>query len=322
MFWTSNAAEYCLATPGATLTTTPLHRTSILNSIGSGIINASITSRPPADCVIAARLPPTSATPPFASTFDALRQIARHEGLPSLWRGLSPTLAMAVPGNVIYFAGYDALRASSLFGSLSPTVAPLAAGAVARVAAAAVVSPVEMFRTRLQAFRGNNGGDVGRSGTDARAKGGSVFRDTMGGMGELVRTNGLRSLWRGLTLTMWRDVPFSAIYWWGYEAVRDGLADVRGDGGSDRKSRSHATTFVDAFMAGASSGAVALGGDDAVRRGQDETAGGERRGRCWCEPWGGEDIAAGAAVDAAALVPHLPDGRVSRACSGGGRHGA
>lgn len=34
----------------------------------------------------------------FNSTIDGLRKIARNEGLSTLWRGLSPTLAMAVPG--------------------------------------------------------------------------------------------------------------------------------------------------------------------------------------------------------------------------------
>jgi hypothetical protein len=44
------------------------------------------------------------------STWDGLRKIAQNEGPKTLWRGLSPTLVMSVPANVIYFAGYDWLR--------------------------------------------------------------------------------------------------------------------------------------------------------------------------------------------------------------------
>lgn len=44
------------------------------------------------------------------STFDGLRKIARNEGFTTLWRGLSPTLVMTVPANIIYFTGYDWLR--------------------------------------------------------------------------------------------------------------------------------------------------------------------------------------------------------------------
>lgn len=63
---------------------------------------------------------------------------------------------------------------------------------------------------------------------------------------------------------MWRDVPFSGIYWWGYEAVRNKLTDVRDPPHSrtrprsnSRDSSNHTSTFVDSFVAGATSGAIA-----------------------------------------------------------------
>lgn len=65
-------------------------------------------------------------------------------------------------------------------------------------------------------------------------------------------------------MTMWRDVPFSGIYWWGYEAIRNRLTDMRDPPHSRRRSRSksrdssnHTSTFVDSFIAGATSGAIA-----------------------------------------------------------------
>lgn len=36
----------------------------------------------------------------------------------------------------------------------------------------------------------------------------------------MVMKDGVYSLWRGLTPTLWRDVPFSAIYWMGYEECK------------------------------------------------------------------------------------------------------
>ena len=183
----------------------------------------------------------------FTSTFDGLQKIARNEGMLSLWRGLSPTLMMAIPGNIIYFAGYDGLRSnprSPVRNYVPEVYAPLVAGATSRVAAAMVVSPIEMFRTRLQATAGK--GET------------SVFVETLKGMGHLAQTQGYTSLWRGLTLTMWRDVPFSAIYWWGYEAVRNALTEARDQrNGLEGKSRSRLPTFTDSFIAGATSGAVA-----------------------------------------------------------------
>ncbi|KAJ4296092.1 Carrier protein, mitochondrial [Collariella sp. IMI 366227] len=93
----------------------------------------------------------------FTSTFDGLRKIARHEGVTTLWRGLSPTLVMAVPANIIYFTGYEWLRfnpSSPITHSIRDEYAPLVAGSAARILAATSVSPIELFRTRLQAAQG------------------------------------------------------------------------------------------------------------------------------------------------------------------------
>ncbi|GAB7352096.1 hypothetical protein MBLNU459_g2596t1 [Dothideomycetes sp. NU459] len=194
----------------------------------------------------------------FNSTLDGLRKIARNEGLSTLWRGLSPTLAMAVPANVIYFAGYDWLRtshSSPVTGRIDDAYAPLVAGSAARVLAAIAVSPIEMFRTRMQA-----------SHPDAATPTG-VFKDTLSGVQEMVKSEGYRSLWRGLSLTLWRDVPFSAFYWWGYEYGREALHDARErrrarDPTNRPRSRStseldHKTVLTDSFIAGASAGAIA-----------------------------------------------------------------
>lgn len=202
------------------------------------------------------------------STWDGLRKISQNEGLRTLWRGLSPTLVMTIPANVIYFAGYDWMRtaqASPFRRFVRDEYIPLVAGASARVLSAIAVSPIEMFRTRMQA-------------ASHTATAAGHFRETMDGLREMVADNGVRSLWRGLTLTLWRDVPFSAIYWWGYEYGRNKIADARGraqarnDGtefrmgrGEEkirRRSRSrsrenHTETLVDSFVAGAGSGAVA-----------------------------------------------------------------
>ena len=72
----------------------------------------------------------------YNSTFDGLRKIARNEGVSSLWRGLSPTLVMTVPANIIYFTGYDWLRfnnRSPINRYCSDTYAPLISGATARI---------------------------------------------------------------------------------------------------------------------------------------------------------------------------------------------
>ena len=231
VFFVTNNTQYCMAAPR-------------IGEATSGV-----------DCAVEETQRRT-----FNSTFDGLRKIARNEGITTLWRGLSPQLVMTVPANIIYFTGYDWLRfnKSSLINQVfSDNYAPLVAGATARVLAAGAVSPIEMFKTRMQASRTTNGGH---------------FAETVKGIGEMVSSHGYASLWRGLTLTLWRDVPFSGIYWWGYESIRGILTDARergrghvratGEYRGRARSRSqshenHTATFTDAFIAGASSGAVA-----------------------------------------------------------------
>lgn len=114
----------------------------------------------------------------------------------------------------------------------------------------------------------------------ASGSGAGLFGTTLRGLHQMTQTQGYTSLWRGLTLTMWRDVPFSGIYWWGYEAVRSILTDirtrahhessaepfVRSDLGLTQSNRTrrdsqsqqkHMTTFVDSFVSGTVSGATA-----------------------------------------------------------------
>ncbi|CAG8980514.1 hypothetical protein HYALB_00002511 [Hymenoscyphus albidus] len=229
-----NNGEYCLAAP----------------RIGE-------ISRSSAECIVEETERKT-----INSTFDGLRKIARNEGITTLWRGLSPTLVMTVPANIIYFTGYDWLRyndKSPIKRLASNNYSPLISGATARIFAAGIVSPIEMFRTRMQA---------------SRATSGTHFSETLQAMGEMVKSNGYTSLWRGFTLTLWRDVPFSGLYWWGYESIRGALTEMRersrgrsverGDPRARARSRTrsqsrenHRNTFTDSFLAGATSGAVA-----------------------------------------------------------------
>ena len=232
VFFANNTAEYCMALPKA----------------------GEVSTLAGAECVVEETQKRT-----FNSTFDGLRKIARNEGITTLWRGLSPTLVMAVPANIIYFTGYEWLRYNkqSPISRLSDNYAPLAAGATARVVAATAVNPIEMLRTRMQA---------------SMSTGGSHFTEAVKGISEMISINGYTSLWRGLTLTLWRDVPFSGFYWWGYENIRGVLTEARVrargrtldvDGSRTRaRSRSqsrenHTATFTDSFIAGATSGAAA-----------------------------------------------------------------
>jgi solute carrier family 25 protein 39/40 len=74
-------------------------------------------------------------------------------------------------------------------------------GACSRIVAVTTVSPFELVRTKMQSEK-------------------VPYRQ----LSRLVRTalseEGPRVLWRGLLPTLWRDIPFSMIYWFNYETLR------------------------------------------------------------------------------------------------------
>ncbi|KAJ2158814.1 Carrier protein, mitochondrial [Coemansia sp. RSA 552] len=180
----------------------------------------------------------------ITGTLAGMRHIAQTEGVGRLWRGLTPTLVASGPSTVIYFVGYDYLR--QWMGRQMrrrPRWAPhekyaaLAAGCVARTAAVAAIAPIELVRTRMQASATHD------------------FRTVMQHVADEIRHGGPRILWRGLVPTLWRDVPFSAAYWFGYERWREGVyAPLFLPDGAPQGLTARLAT---AFCSGASSGVVA-----------------------------------------------------------------
>ncbi|OBZ84556.1 Solute carrier family 25 member 40 [Choanephora cucurbitarum] len=171
----------------------------------------------------------------YRGTLHALSTIFRNEGLLALWRGLAPGLVMALPSTAIYFVGYDHIRdytrQSRFAGSVLDHYSPLWAGGLARTFAALVVSPLELFRTRMQSVEGMHG-----------------FQGVWQGVNRMVKREGPQALWRGLLPTMLRDVPFSGIYWMGYEETKHYLEH------HPTQSFSH---FQISFVSGAFSGMLA-----------------------------------------------------------------
>jgi solute carrier family 25, member 39/40 len=157
--------------------------------------------------------PPTSPT----GVFSVLRKIFVEEGFAGIYAGLRPTLIMAVPNTVLYFSTYEELiwrlrnHNKSVIASddailrlpSSEWYYPLVAGSVARIVASSATAPFEYIRTRQAA----NGG-----------------RATMWAeLQAIVQTDGrgMSALYyQGLRPTLWRDVPFSAIYWFCIEELR------------------------------------------------------------------------------------------------------
>ncbi|XP_048238612.1 probable mitochondrial glutathione transporter SLC25A40 [Haliotis rufescens] len=167
----------------------------------------------------------------FNSTKDAFIHIVRNEGITSLWSGLPPTLVMAVPATVIYFTCYEQLKVAFKYQDSKPSDwwIPMFSGALARVWAVSLISPLELIRTKMQAEQ-------------------LTYSQITKSMRRAVQADGVLSLWRGLGPTLLRDVPFSALYWFSYENLKSYVLLTRGS--TDLR-------FSESFLTGATAGTIA-----------------------------------------------------------------
>ncbi|KAL3230695.1 Mitochondrial carrier protein MTM1 [Nakaseomyces bracarensis] len=183
----------------------------------------------------------------FDGTLEAFSKIAKFEGVSTLWRGISITLLMAIPANIVYFTGYEYVRDKSPISKTHPIINPLICGALARVLAATTVAPLELIKTKLQSIP-----------SSARSHGTLImYKDLLNGIKNEIRVNGVtQTLWKGLEITLWRDVPFSAIYWASYEFYKKKVSYLSPDS-MDKDGNSNWFYFTNSFLGGFVSGSIA-----------------------------------------------------------------
>lgn len=153
----------------------------------------------------------------YTSLARALVTIRRDEGLLGFFRGLSPALGQIVPFMGMFFAVYETLRHP--LGDLN---VPFGGGEALAGTAASVISktsvfPLDTVRKRIQVqgptrsrYVHKNIPDYGRLGT-------------IGTLRTILRREGTRGLYRGLTVSLLKAAPASAITVWTYERVLGAL---------------------------------------------------------------------------------------------------
>jgi solute carrier family 25 (mitochondrial thiamine pyrophosphate transporter), member 19 len=155
----------------------------------------------------------------YTSLLRAVGDIRRDEGFRGFFRGLAPALTQIMPYMGIFFATYEGLR-----GPLASLDLPLgggdaAAGVVASVVAKTAVFPLDLVRKRIQV----------QGPTRRRYVHKNIPEYTGGAAGALrtiVKTEGFRGLYRGLTVSLLKAAPASAVTMWTYERTLHFLASI------------------------------------------------------------------------------------------------
>ncbi|KAJ5091115.1 hypothetical protein NUU61_005985 [Penicillium alfredii] len=146
----------------------------------------------------------------YHSLRASVADIARYEGMPGFFRGCSAAVAQIVPYMGLFFTTYEALRpAMASWDSLPFGTGDAAAGVVASVLAKTGVFPLDLVRKRLQVQGPTRTRYVHRNIPEYH---GVVRSITM-----ILRTHGVRGLYRGLTVSLLKAAPASAVTMWTYE---------------------------------------------------------------------------------------------------------
>lgn len=133
--------------------------------------------------------------------YQLTKSILKTEGVPGMFRGLTPTFAREMPGYFFFFGGYEAARELlKKPGQTKDDIGPLntmIAGACGGVCLWVMIFPADVIKSRIQI---NN------------------LQRGMFSMGfEIARTEGLLALYNGLLPTIIRTIPATASLFIAYE---------------------------------------------------------------------------------------------------------
>jgi hypothetical protein len=148
-------------------------------------------------------------TTQYSGVVNALATIAKHEGVPALYRGIQATMVGVAPYTGIKFGTYELMK-TALRNAIGveekdlPSYMRAAAGASAGMFALTFVYPFDVIRRRFQTH-----------------KGGAKYPSLWAALTTILREEGLvKGLYRGLSLNYIKTLPNVAIYMSLYDYIK------------------------------------------------------------------------------------------------------
>ncbi|KAH8308000.1 putative tricarboxylate transport protein, mitochondrial [Drosophila kikkawai] len=144
----------------------------------------------------------------YTGSLDCVKKTVQQKGFFGLYRGLSVLLYGSVPKTASRFAVFECLKANSVDskGQLSGT-AKLLCGLGAGVAEGIVaVTPMETIKTKFI--------------NDQRSPN-PKFKGFFNGVGQIIKTDGIKGIYQGLTATVLKQGSNQAIRFFGLETLKD-----------------------------------------------------------------------------------------------------
>jgi len=134
----------------------------------------------------------------YANSFNAFREIVKHEGFGGLWNGAGVFALRNAIGSAANLSTLSALKAYGMKhrGDSPPVVVDIISGLGSGVVTTIVMCPVDMVKTRLQ-----------NQPVDPVSGVGTLYRNPWHATTKIVRTEGIGSLYKGFTWLFVRTGP-------------------------------------------------------------------------------------------------------------------
>ena len=160
----------------------------------------------------------------YTSIAASIRHIATHEGPAGFFRGLGAGVSQIVPYMGLFFASYEGLKPIT---AASPVPLPFggsdaAAGILASVLSKTAVYPLDTTRKRLQVQGPMRSKYVHRNIP--------LYTGVVDTLVSISQREGIRGLYRGLTVSLLKAAPASAVTMWTYERAMAAMVAWEDDG--------------------------------------------------------------------------------------------
>jgi hypothetical protein len=163
----------------------------------------------------------TGASSPYRSILSSATHIVRTEGAVSLFKGVTPPMAMVFVQSAVIFAvsgacdDYQSRALELAPGQDLPLWRLFLSGATAGVAVSVIVAPTDLVKIKLQMQDGTPEAIRDRARSSLHS-----YSGPLDCAAKLLRTQGPRGLFQGFLVTLHREWPSFGAYWWVYEAIK------------------------------------------------------------------------------------------------------
>ncbi|KAE8682629.1 Detected protein of confused Function [Hibiscus syriacus] len=149
--------------------------------------------------------------PAYGGVRDVLTSVYKEGGMRGLYRGVGPTLAGILPYAALKFYVYEVLKTHVPEEQQKPILMHLSCGAAAGLIGQTFTYPLDVVRRQMQV----------ESLQCSTIQGGSTrYRNTLDGLTTIVRNQGWRQLFAGLSINYMKMVPSVAVGFAAYDMMK------------------------------------------------------------------------------------------------------